>query len=68
VPEREVEVGTNAGEALAWADTYADVHDYRQALAWLELAEGRMGCPLPAPYVAKRAIWTLAAGDGGEAA
>jgi hypothetical protein len=64
MPEEQRNPRSNGGEALAWADTYAEVNDFRFALRWLELAERLMGGALPAPYMAKRAIWTLATRDG----
>jgi hypothetical protein len=63
LPERRPEVGGNGGEALAWADTYAHVGDYRFALRWLELADSLVGRPLPPVYEAKRAMWRHAAGE-----
>jgi hypothetical protein len=64
LPEGRRDLVGNAGEALAWADTYADVGDYPFALRWLELADSLIGPPLPAAYEAKRAVWKHATGMG----
>jgi hypothetical protein len=63
LPEQRPDLAGNAGEALAWADTYAHVGDFGFALRWLELADSLIGRPLAPGWEAKRAMWRHASED-----